>query len=171
MPNILAHAETRAGELRKVAFEAVTAARGLADKAGGEVHAMVFGGPGIAAKASQLAAYGADVVVVVEHSGFANRNPEAEAATVALRARSGGYRLVVASASQQGRDLAPRVAAKLGVPIASDVIAVRTMTPEQFIAKWKAADLKERAAAHSHFNDLCRLLDEPTPSTLVVDRI
>ena len=124
MPNILAHAETRAGELRKVAFEAVTAARGLADKAGGEVHAMIFGGAGIAAKAAQLAAYGADVVVVVEHPGFANRNPEAEAATVALRARSGGYRLVVASASQQGRDLAPRVAAKLGAPFASDVIAV-----------------------------------------------
>ncbi len=37
------------------------------------------------------------------------------------------------------------------------------MTPEQFIAKWKAADLKERAAAQSHFNDLCRLLDEPKP--------
>jgi electron transfer flavoprotein alpha subunit len=124
MPNILAHAETRAGELRKVAFEAVTAARALADKAGGEVHAIIFGGAGIGANASELAAYGADVVVVVEHPGFANRNPEAEAATVAVRARSGGYRLVVTSASQQGRDLAPRVAAKLGAPIASDVIAV-----------------------------------------------
>ena len=124
MPNILAHAETRAGQLRKVAFEVVTAARALADKAGGEVHAMIFGGPGITAQASQLAAYGADVVVVIEHAGFANRNPEAEAATVALRAQTGGYRLVVASASQQGRDLAPRVAAKLGAPIASDVVAV-----------------------------------------------
>jgi hypothetical protein len=38
------------------------------------------------------------------------------------------------------------------------------MTPEQFIAKWQAADLKERAAAQSHFSDLCRLLDEPTPT-------
>jgi electron transfer flavoprotein alpha subunit len=124
MPNILAHAETRAGELRKVALEAVTAARALADKVGGEVHAMLFGGPGIAAKVSQLGEYGADVVVVVEHPGFANRNPEAEAATVAARARAGGYRAVVMSASQQGRDLAPRVAAKLDAPIASDVIAV-----------------------------------------------
>jgi electron transfer flavoprotein alpha subunit len=124
MPNILAHAETRAGELRKVAFEAVTAARSLADKLGGEVHAIVAGGPGIAAKARQLGEYGADVVVVVEHTGFANRNPEAEAATVAVRAHSGGYRAVVMSASQQGRDLAPRVAARLGAPIASDVISV-----------------------------------------------
>jgi len=38
------------------------------------------------------------------------------------------------------------------------------MTPEQFVAKWKASELKERSAAQSHFNDLCRLLDEPTPT-------
>ena len=38
------------------------------------------------------------------------------------------------------------------------------MTPEQFIAKWQAADLKERAAAQSHFNDLRELLDEPKPT-------
>ncbi len=38
------------------------------------------------------------------------------------------------------------------------------MTPEQFVAKWKAADLTERAAAQSHFNDLCELLDEPKPT-------
>jgi hypothetical protein len=33
------------------------------------------------------------------------------------------------------------------------------MTPEAFIANWKAADLNERAAAQPHFTDLCRLLD------------
>jgi electron transfer flavoprotein alpha subunit len=124
MPNILAHAEARAGELRKVAFETVTAARVLADKIAGEVHAILAGGPGVASKAAQLGQYGADVVVVVEHPGFTNRNPEAEAATVAARARSGGYRAVVLSASQQGRDLAPRVAAKLAAPVASDVLSV-----------------------------------------------
>jgi electron transfer flavoprotein alpha subunit len=124
MPNILAHAETRAGELRKVALETVTSARALADKVGGEVHAIVFGGPGIASKVAPLAQHGADVVIVVEHVGFVNRNPEAEAATVAARAQAGGYRAAVLSASQQGRDLAPRVAAKLNAPIASDVISV-----------------------------------------------
>jgi electron transfer flavoprotein alpha subunit len=124
MPNILAHAETRAGELRKVALETVTAARALADRAGGEVHAIVFGGPGIGSKVTQLGGHGADVIVVVEHPGFANRNPEAEAATVAERARAGDYRAVIMSASQQGRDLAPRVAARLNAPIASDVLSV-----------------------------------------------
>jgi hypothetical protein len=43
-------------------------------------------------------------------------------------------------------------------------VPATTMTPEQFIAKWQAADLKERAAAQSHFNDLCELLDEPKPT-------
>ena len=38
------------------------------------------------------------------------------------------------------------------------------MTPEEFIAKWRAVDLKERSAAQEHFIDLCRLLDEPTPA-------
>ena len=38
------------------------------------------------------------------------------------------------------------------------------MTPEAFIAKWKAAELKESAAAQSHFNDLCAMLGEPSPT-------
>ena len=38
------------------------------------------------------------------------------------------------------------------------------MTPEHFIEKWKASELNEKAAAQSHFNDLCALLDEPTPT-------
>ena len=38
------------------------------------------------------------------------------------------------------------------------------MTPGEFIAKWRASELKERSAAQSHFIDLCRLLGEPTPT-------
>ena len=38
------------------------------------------------------------------------------------------------------------------------------MTPNEFIAKWRASELKERSAAQEHFIDLCRLLDEPTPA-------
>ena len=37
------------------------------------------------------------------------------------------------------------------------------MTPDEFIAKWSASELKESQASQSHFNDLCRMLDEPTP--------
>ena len=38
------------------------------------------------------------------------------------------------------------------------------MTPEEFIAKWRKAALKERSGSQEHFIDLCRLLDEPTPA-------
>ena len=38
------------------------------------------------------------------------------------------------------------------------------MTPNEFIAKWRASELKERSASQEHFIDLCRLLDEPTPA-------
>jgi electron transfer flavoprotein alpha subunit len=121
MSNILVYAESRGGDFRKVAFEAVTAGRALADKVGGEVHAIVCGPSGIAAKAEQLAKYGADKVVVAEHAGFATYAREAVAATVAARAKSGGYRAVVLGFTAQGRDLGPRLAAKLDAPIASDV--------------------------------------------------
>ena len=122
MANTFAYAESRDGTLRKVAFEAVTAARQAADASGGgEVHALLLDAPGIAAQAGELGRYGADVVVVVEDPGLARYNPEAAAATAAERLRAGGYRAAFFPASAQGRDLAPRAAARLGVSLASDV--------------------------------------------------
>ena len=38
------------------------------------------------------------------------------------------------------------------------------MTPQKFIDKWRASELKESSAAQEHFIDLCRLLGEPTPA-------
>ena len=38
------------------------------------------------------------------------------------------------------------------------------MTPGESIAKWHVVELKERSVSQSHFNDLCRLLGEPTPT-------
>jgi hypothetical protein len=37
------------------------------------------------------------------------------------------------------------------------------MTPEEFRAKWQGVTASERQAAQSHFEDLCRLIDVPTP--------
>jgi len=122
MAAILAFAESRNGELRKVAFEAVTAARKAAESSGGgEVHALLLGAPGIAARAVDLGRYGADLVTVVEHAGLERYSAEVFAATAAARLRAGDYRAAFLSASAQGRDLAPRVAARLGVSLASDV--------------------------------------------------
>ena len=124
MANILAFAESRNGELRKVALEAVTAARKLADATGGEVHALLVGAPGIASKAEQLGKFGADAVLVAESDGFAKYNPEAASALIAERLKSGGYRVAIFATSAEGRDLAPRVAGKIGAGIVTDVINV-----------------------------------------------
>ncbi len=122
MAATFAFAESRDGALRKVAFEAVTAARQAADATGGgEVHALVLGAPGIAARAEELGRYGADLVVVVEDPALERYSPEVAAATAEQRIRAGGYRAAFFPASAQGRDLAPRVAARLGVSLASDV--------------------------------------------------
>jgi electron transfer flavoprotein alpha subunit len=122
MATMLAFAESRNGGLRKVAFEAVTAARKAADSSGGgEVHALLLGAPGIAARAAELGRYGADLVTVVEHAGLERYSAEVFAATTAARLSAGNYRAAFFSASAEGRDLAPRVAARLGVSLASDV--------------------------------------------------
>jgi len=124
MANVFAFVESRGAEVRKVGLEAVTAARMLADKSGGgEVHALLLGPAGIAAKAAQLGKYGADVVITVEHPALANYSPEVATATAADRIKSGGYRVAVFSTSAQGRDLAPRVAARLGVSAVTDVLS------------------------------------------------
>src|SRR5688572_10149201 len=93
--NVLAFAESRGGELRKVANEAATAARTLANAAGGEAHVLIAGAPGIAAKAEALGRFGADAVAVVEHAALSDYNPETLAATLADRVKAGGYRAVV----------------------------------------------------------------------------
>jgi electron transfer flavoprotein alpha subunit len=123
MADVFAFAESRGGELRKVALEAVTAARAAADSLGGEVHALLIGAPGIAGQAERLGRAGADVVILVDHPALERYSPEVFAATAAERIRSGGYRLAVFPASAEGRDLAPRVAAALGVSLASDLVS------------------------------------------------
>jgi len=119
--DFFAFAETRGGELRRVALEALSAARAAADVSGGQVHAMLAGASGMAALAPRLGAHGADKVLVLEHAALANYNPEVLAATIAARLASGGYRGAFFSASAQGKDLAPRVAARSRVPLAADV--------------------------------------------------
>jgi len=125
MANVFAFAETRNGELRKIALEAVTAARSVADSTGGQVHAFIAGAAGIEKCADQLAKYGADEVIVAEHVAFEKYNPEAIAAIVADRVRAGGYRVVIFPTSALGSDLAPRVAAKLGVGLVTDVTGIK----------------------------------------------
>jgi electron transfer flavoprotein alpha subunit len=119
--NVFAFAETRLGDMRRAALEAVTAARRVADQTGGQVHAMLAGAPGVGTHAAKLGAHGADLVLVLEHAGFTNYNPEALTATIASRLSTPGYRAAFFSAGAQGHDLVARVAARLRLPYASDI--------------------------------------------------
>ena len=38
------------------------------------------------------------------------------------------------------------------------------MTPQEFVDKWSSSKLRESQGSQSHFNDLCRLLGEPSPT-------
>ncbi len=114
--NILVVTETRDGALRKVSHELLGAASQIAG--GGRVDALVFGS-GMVQGADALGAEGADRVLQATHAEFARYNPDGFAATIAAMAKEYGAILVAATAT--GRDLAPRVAAKLSVGLASDV--------------------------------------------------
>jgi type II restriction/modification system DNA methylase subunit YeeA len=39
-----------------------------------------------------------------------------------------------------------------------------TLTPQEFVDKWRHVTLTEKAAAQEHFIDLCRLIGHPTPA-------
>jgi len=39
-----------------------------------------------------------------------------------------------------------------------------TITPQEFVNKWRQSKLKESAGSQSHFNDLCYMLGHPTPA-------
>ena len=123
MSHVLAVLEQRDGALRKVSQEVVTGARRLADALGGEVHALVLGS-GAVQGTDVSGRYGADKVITATNAGFGQYAPEGFARAVTERAKAGGYGAVVFAASAQGKDLAPRVAAQLGVPLAADVTDV-----------------------------------------------
>jgi electron transfer flavoprotein alpha subunit len=120
---VLAVVEQRDGALRKVSHEVVTAARRLADAIGSRMDAFVLGA-GAVAGSDQLGRFGADAVITATHPGLGRYAPEGYAQVIATQARAGGYDAVLLAASATGRDLAPRVAAKLGVPLAADVTDV-----------------------------------------------
>jgi electron transfer flavoprotein alpha subunit len=118
MTTILAVGEQRGSALRKVSLEVVTAARRLGDAVGASVDAIVCA-PGPVGDADQLGRFGADRVLTAAHADFALYNPDGYAAAVAEAGK--GATAIVFAATALGRDLAPRVAARLGVGLASDV--------------------------------------------------
>jgi len=121
MANVLVVAELLEGKARKTTQSAITAARQIAEGTGGSFDILSIGDDAGAA-AEELTGYGAGKVLKAEIPG--GYTCEKYAATVAEAGK--GYDVLVACASAFGKDLLPRVAAKLGAGVASDISAVHT---------------------------------------------
>lgn len=119
MASVLAVAESKHEVLAGVSREVVTVARRIADELGCEVEAAVTG-----ASADELARYGADRIVRLVGDDLSPGRADAWAAALAGRIRAGEYAAVVMAATATGKDLAPRVAARLGTPLLTDVTDV-----------------------------------------------
>jgi electron transfer flavoprotein alpha subunit len=124
MPNILAVAEQRDGVLRRISEEVVSAAKSLAEQSGGVVHAIVVGPAGTAAAAAALGKFGAEIIHVVENDALKSYSPDGYVQAIADHIKASDYFAVVFGATTNGKDLAPRVAARLDVPLAGDATAL-----------------------------------------------
>ncbi len=108
--NVLCVLETRDGSVRKVSHEVVAAARRI----GGSADALVLAAGPVS---GDLPA--ADRVLTATHPDFGRYSPDGFAETIAKLAA--GYDAIVFAATATGKDLAPRVGARLGVSVAMDV--------------------------------------------------
>jgi electron transfer flavoprotein alpha subunit len=122
MPNALVVAEiAEDGSLKKATLSAIAFAKLAAPAVGGKFSILVLGAAAKGA-ALELVAYGADKIIVCEDPSFGKYVAEHYAPTVAEVGK--GYSLVVATATSQGKDLMPRVAARLDAAYAGDCSAV-----------------------------------------------
>ncbi|MEX2610140.1 MAG: electron transfer flavoprotein subunit alpha/FixB family protein [Gemmatimonadota bacterium] len=135
MATILAVAEGRDGKLRAISAEVVSAARTLAEQLGGDVHAVLVGGPGTKEAAAELGTWGAARVHVAEDAAFEKYSADGYAATVAEAVKAGSYHTVLFPASAMGKDLAPRVAARLDLPLATDATGLEVEGNELVITR------------------------------------
>jgi len=119
MGNILALCEFNGPTLRSSALANLSFARTAATAHGGEVVALLVG-VGAMAASSDAAKY-APKVIVVEDAGLAHYLAETYAPIVARLAKEHGATIVTATATAQGKDLLPRVAALLDAGMASDI--------------------------------------------------
>jgi electron transfer flavoprotein alpha subunit len=122
MANVLAILEQKDGALKRVSHEVLTAGRRLADASGGELHALAVGPSGL--DVASAGGFGADKVFLAGGDAARLYQPGLWTAVAAERAKAGSYQVVLLGATALGKDLAPRVAARLGWPLAADVTEV-----------------------------------------------
>lgn len=120
MAKILVLAEHRQGQLRDITFEMLTKANELAQKTNSEVAAALFG-KGMKEQAKSLSDY-AKTVLYVEDAKMENFNSEAYKKTLLKMVTENKPLLLMIGHTSYGIELAPRLAAALNTPLATDCI-------------------------------------------------
>ncbi|WP_042354854.1 electron transfer flavoprotein subunit alpha/FixB family protein [Bacillus rubiinfantis] len=118
---VLVLGETRDGSLRNVTFEAVAAAKTVAE--GGEVVGVLIGDV-VNALGEELIKYGADRVVVVEDAKLAQYTSDGYAQALLAVIDQEQPEGLIFGHTALGKDLSPRIAAKLSSGLISDATAV-----------------------------------------------
>ena len=117
--DIYVFAEQRDGEIQSVALELIGKARDLA-KVTDEKVVAILAGCGIADKAQTLVAYGADKVVVIDDPLLKDYVTEQYTQAVFQAVNAFKPSILMYGATTIGRDLAPRIAARLGTGLTAD---------------------------------------------------
>jgi electron transfer flavoprotein alpha subunit len=120
---IVTYIEVREGKIKKSSLEALGEASRRAAELGLPAAAVVVGA-GLDGLASELAAAGAVKVVLLDNPGLAAYAAPAYAAVLADWVKTAAPVAVFFPATAMGKDLAPRLAARLGVSMASDCTKV-----------------------------------------------
>jgi electron transfer flavoprotein alpha subunit len=114
-------AEAREGALRNVSFEAIAAGKTISG--GGEVVAALFG-QSVGDLAGELFAYGADRVVTVEHPHLQHYTSDGYSQALTAVLDQENPEAIVFGHTALGKDLSPKVAAKLQAGLISDVTKI-----------------------------------------------
>ena len=117
--NVYVFIEQREGIIQPVALELLGKARDLADALGEKVVAM-FLGNNITSKANDLIAYGADDVVCVDSPCLENYLTEEYAQAICQLANAFRPSIILIGATTIGRDLGPRLSARLKTGLTAD---------------------------------------------------
>ncbi|MHA2312813.1 MAG: FAD-binding protein [Candidatus Thorarchaeota archaeon] len=111
--------ETNEGRLRSVAYELVTKGRELADKLGEDVVAVLIGHE-TEHLAESLIHQGADKVLVVDDKSFEHYTTDAFTIAMVTLIAPRKPSVVLYGATSNGRDLAPRIAARMALGLTAD---------------------------------------------------
>lgn len=116
-------AEQKEGKLKKVSFELLGIGKKLAEKIGGSVSVLLLGYQ-IEKLAEELDGYGAQKIFVCESEALKNYTNEGYAKAIVDLAKVHNPEILLGGATASGKDLLPRVAARLQTGLASDCIGL-----------------------------------------------